>query len=160
MKKLFFFFTFLVAACSGTAQTPVPETIPQFKILTTDSVNITLADLKKDKPVMIIYFQPDCGHCQHMMNQMRPEMDKFKNVQVILVTFVQLKAIRVFYKDYGLQKYPNFIVGTEGYSHPLLNIYNLKTTPYIALYDHKGKLYRTFEKAPSMNELEKAVNKL
>ena len=160
MRKLFFFFSLLIAAVSCTAQTSTPQAIPEFKILTTDSVNITQADLKKNKPLMVIYFSPDCGHCQHLMNEMRPKMQNLKNIQVIMITFAQLKAIQVFYKDYGLKKYPNFIVGTEGYSLKVQKFYHLKTTPYIAMYDRKGTLFATFEKAPSMDELWHTVSKL
>ena len=43
------------------AQTKVNENIPPFKILKADSTWFTAANLKKDKPVMIIYFSPDCS---------------------------------------------------------------------------------------------------
>ena len=110
---------------------------------------------------MIIYFAPDCSHCQHMMYEMKPKMKAFKNIQVVMITFVmQIKAIQVFYRDFDLAKWPNFIVGTEGYTYLVQKYYQVKTTPYIALYDRNGKLAKSFDKAPGVDELEADVKKL
>src|SRR4051812_1420828 len=53
------------AQVDDTVRKPLP--IPKYKILTTDSVWATPASLKPGKPVMIVYFSPDCSHCQKMM---------------------------------------------------------------------------------------------
>lgn len=161
MKKLLLLFVALIIfGCSNAQNFAPPATIPPYKILNTDSVNITPANLKKNKPVMIIYFSPDCSHCQHLMDEMKPHFEKLKGVQVVMISFVQLKSIQAFYKSYGLKKYPNFIVGTEGYTYAVQKFYQIKTTPYIAIYDKKGILAKTFEKAPTMDDLMGEVKKL
>jgi thiol-disulfide isomerase/thioredoxin len=163
MKKLFFLTCLIIAAGCSNAQTTYtpPATIPPYHILTTDSVYVTPANLKKNKPTMIIYFAPDCSHCQHLMYEMKPKMKDFKNVQIVMVTFVQqLKAIQVFYRDFDLKKYPNFTVGTEGYTYLVQKYYQVKTTPYIALYDKAGKLAQHYDKPPTVDELAAAVKKL
>jgi len=160
-KLLLLFVSLIVYGCSNAQNFTPPSTIPPYKILNTDSVNITPASLKKNKPVMIIYFSPDCGHCQHLMNEMKPYFEKLKGVQVVMITFViQLRAIQDFYKTYGLKNYPNFIVGTEGYPYAMQKFYQIKTTPYIAIYNKYGVLDKTFEKAPSMNDLMTEIKKL
>ena len=167
MKKIFFFFCLVMAAGCSNAQTESqkaytpPLTIPPYHILTTDSVYVTPANLKKNKPVMIIYFSPDCSHCQHMMHEMQPMMSSFKNVQVVMITFVmQLKAIQTFYRDFDLKKYPNFTVGTEGYTYVVQKYYRVATTPYIALYDKNGKMVKYYEKAPEVKDLAAEVKSL
>ena len=160
MKKLLFFFGLIIAAGCSRAQT-TPEAIPPYHILTTDSVYVTPKNLKPNKPVMVIYFAPDCSHCQHLMYEMKPVMKKLKNVQVVMITFVeQLQAIKTFYRDYNLAKYPNFTVGTEGYTYVVQKYYNVRSTPFIALYNRKGKLSKSFEKPPKMDELVADVKKL
>ena len=163
MKKLFFFIALIITvkcACAQTTFIP-PATIPPYHILTTDSVYVTPANLKKNKPVMIVYFSPDCSHCQHMMYEMKPIMKAFKDVQVVMITFVmQLKAIKVFERDYDLAKYPNFTVGTEGYTYVVQKYYQVATTPYIALYDKSHKLVKYYPKAPKTEDLAEEVKKL
>ncbi len=163
MKKLFFFFCLIIAAGCTNAQTTFtpPSYIPPYHILTTDSVYVTPANLKNDKAVMIIYFSPDCSHCQHLMYELKPKMQAFKNVQVVMVTFVQqLKAIQVFYRDFDLKKYPNFTVGTEGYTYTVQKFYQVRTTPYVALYNKNHKLVKFFDKAPTADEVAAAAQKL
>ena len=170
MKKILLFLSLIIAAGCTQAQTGAPvkpniASIPSFRILNQDSVYITNANLKKGKPVMIIYFSPDCSHCQHMMYEMKPYMKKFSNVQVVMVTFTQtssgyMKLLKEFRRDYDLASYPNFIVGTEYPDYKVQRYYQVATTPYIAIYDHKGKLVKAFDKAPKTEELVAAVKNI
>ena len=162
MKKLLFFFCLILAAGCTNAQTYTPPaTIPPYHILTTDSVYVTPANLKSNKPVVIIYFSPDCSHCQHLMYELKPQMKAIKNVQVVMITFVQqIKAIQVFARDFDLKKYPNFTVGTEGYTYVVQKYYQVRTTPFIALYDKNHKMVKYFDKAPKVDELVAAIKKL
>jgi len=162
MKKNFLFICLIVVALGSKAQSFTPPlTMPPYHILTTDSVYVTPDNLKKHKPVMIIYFAPDCSHCQHLMYEMKPKMRAFKDVQVVMITFVlQLKAIQVFYRDFNLVKYPNFTVGTEYPTYKVQQFYQVKTTPYIALYDKNDKLVKAYDKAPTIDELATEVKKL
>ncbi|MDB5123290.1 MAG: thiol-disulfide oxidoreductase [Mucilaginibacter sp.] len=165
MKKLFLFFGLIIAAACSNAQTYAPPpAIPPYRILTTDSVYVTPANLKKHKPVMIIYFAPDCSHCRHLMEEMKPKMKEFRNIQVVMVTFVnpeaQFRAIKDFYKDFQLKKYPNFTVGTEGYTYLVQRYYMVKTTPYIAIYDKNFKMTQGYEKPPAIEQLIAAVKKV
>jgi thioredoxin-related protein len=162
MKKLLFFFALIIAAGCSNAQTTTPlPVIPPYRILNTDSVFVTPANLKKHKPVMIIYFSPDCTHCQHLMYEMKPKMAEFKDVQIVMITFTeQLKMIQTFYRDFGLAKYPNIIVGSEGRSYIVAKYYSVSSTPYIAIYDKNGKLSKAYEKAPTIDELAKQVKKV
>ena len=164
MKKLLFLFSLVIAVGCSNAQSPTftpPSAIPPYHILNTDSVYVTPANLKKNKATMIVYFAPDCSHCQHLMYELKPQMKALKNIQVVMVTFVQqLKAIQVFYRDFSLKNYPNFTVGTEYPTYKVQQYYQVRTTPYIALYDKNGKLAKSYEKAPPVADLVAEVKKL
>ncbi|HEY4198170.1 MAG TPA: thioredoxin fold domain-containing protein [Mucilaginibacter sp.] len=163
MKKLLLFLSVALIVGSTNAQTKQDIThIPPFKILKGDSTYFTPADLKKDKPVMIIYFSPDCSHCQHLVYDMKPKMKQFGDTQIVMVTFIDysmLKMIKTFSRDFDLAKYHNIIIGTEGRSYVVQKYYQVRTTPYIAVYDRKGKLVTAYEKAPTMNELIATIKK-
>jgi thiol-disulfide isomerase/thioredoxin len=168
MKKIYLFVCLIVLASCTFAQTQpqpkphvTPVTIPPYHILNTDSVYVTPANLKKNKPVMIIYFAPDCSHCKNFMFELKPHMDELKNVQVVMVTWVlQLKAIQTFYNDFNLKNYPNFTVGTEGYTYLVQRYYEVTTTPFVAIYRKDGKLEKAFAKSPSVDDVMDAVKKL
>jgi thioredoxin-related protein len=163
MKKLLFILSLVMAAgCTQAQNKQNIETIPHFKILRQDSTYFTAADLKKNKPVMIIYFAPDCSHCQHLIYDMKPKMKQFADTQIVMVTFTEftmLRMIKNFTRDFDLAKYPNITVGTEGHSYIVQQYYQVKTTPYIAVYGRDGKLVKAFDKVPSMDELLLTVKK-
>jgi thioredoxin-related protein len=162
MKKVFALLSLIILMIGAQAQTKVNENIPPFKILKADSTWFTTANLKKDKPVMIIYFSPDCTHCQHLVYEMKPKMKEFGDTQIVMVTFTEptmLKMLKTFNRDFDLAKYPNLTVGTEGHTYVVQQYYQVKTTPYIAIYNRKGKLVQAFEKSPTMDELIAAVKK-
>lgn len=162
MKKIYLFFCLLIAAGCTEAQTLGANSgIPPYHILTTDSVYVTPANLKKNKPVMIIYFAPDCGHCQHLMYDLKPELKQLQNVQIVMITFVnQLKAIQVFQRDFDLAKFHNIIIGTEGYTYVVQKYYQIQNTPFIAIYDKNGKISKTYSKVPTIPVLMEAVKKV
>jgi thioredoxin-related protein len=162
MKKLYLLLYLIVAAGCSQAQTLGANSgIPPYHILTTDSVYVTPANLKKNKPVMIIYFAPDCGHCQHLISDLKPELNNLKDVQIVMITFVnQLKAIQVFQRDYNLTKYHNITIGTEGYTYVVQKYYHIQNTPFIAIYDKNGKLSQAYDKVPKIPVLMSAIKKV
>ncbi|MBS1527975.1 MAG: thioredoxin family protein [Bacteroidetes bacterium] len=164
MKKIVIILGLIISAGCTSAQNNKQniENVPPFKILKADSTWFTAANLKKHKPVMIIYFSPDCSHCQHLMYEMKPKMKAFRNTQIVMVTFMDynlLRMVKNFVRDFDLAKYPNITVGTEGHTYVVQRYYQVRSTPYIAVYDRNGKLVQAFEKSPTMDELIAAVKK-
>jgi hypothetical protein len=73
---------------------------------------------------------------------------------------LQLKAVQTFYNDFNLKKYPNFTVGTEGYTYVVQRYYEVKTTPYIAIYGKDGKLVKHIDNSPKVDDVMETVKKL
>lgn len=157
MKKILFLFSLTIMAACSNAQTPKGgktyldsiKHIPAYRILTTDSVFITPANLQKSKPVMLVFFAPDCSHCQKMMYELKPKLATLKNIQVIMIANTlryDLRALREFKRDFGLKDYPNITIGTEGDSYFVVNYYAIRTTPFIAMYDSKGNIEKYYDK--------------
>lgn len=135
-------------------------TMPPFKILQTNGSFYTAADLPKGKPVVLIYFAPDCEHCQELLSAVFKKIDAFKKAQLVLVTFKPVSDLPLFERSYGTAKYPNIKVGTEGNTYQLRLFYNVQTTPFTALYDKTGKLVYSYRKEPPVDDLIKRLNSL
>jgi thiol-disulfide isomerase/thioredoxin len=162
MKKLILFLGLIISAGCIQAQTNLA--IPHYHILKADSTMSSWADLNTHKPVMLIYFSPDCPHCQHLTLEMKQKMDNFKNIQIVMITFTRteypyMKMIRDFNRDYGLLKYKNITMGTEYPDYFVQRYFQIETTPYVAVYNKEGKLVKGFKKAPEMDDLIAAVKK-
>jgi thiol-disulfide isomerase/thioredoxin len=167
MKQILLLLSFLIITSCTQAQKPdtniKPRPIPPFRVMTTDSAWFTPANIKKGKPVVVIYFSPDCSHCQRMMYELKPKLAAIKNVQVIMITWsanYDIHGIREFKRDYDLKKYPNFILGTEGYTRQVQTYYDVHTTPYVALYNSQQKWVKAFDKVTKSEEILASIKAL
>jgi thioredoxin-related protein len=160
MKRILLLLILIVTVSCIQAQKPdttvKPKPIAPFRILTADSTWFTPANLKKGKPVIVIYFSTDCSHCQRMMYELKPKLNQFNNIQVVMITWSKdydIRGIREFRRDYDLKKHANFILGSEGYTMLVQHYYDVKTTPYIAMYNSAHKWVKSFDKVPSTEDI-------
>ena len=69
------------------------STIPDFSIMQTDSSWFVKEFLPPNKPVIIIYFSPDCGHCQLTAHDFEKKMNKMKDVFFVWVSYLPMDII-------------------------------------------------------------------
>lgn len=134
--------------------------IPMFKLWRTNGQMITARELPAKKPVVLIYFAPDCPHCTDLLKGVFKEMAAFKKTTLLLATFKPANELRSFEQTYKTAAFPNIITGTEGNTFFLRYHYNMQRTPFVALFDARGKLVRTFDKEPMVKDLLPAVKAL
>ena len=117
--------------------------VPPLQLLMKDSSLFTKDKVKK-QPLIIMYFSPSCDHCQHQMEDLIKDMSKFNGTQIVLATYQPFEEIDEFYNKYQLSKYPNITIGRDS-KYLLPPFYNIRSLPYLALYNKKGDLLTTFE---------------
>ncbi len=153
MKTRFLFFL-LISGLYATAQNPIDDTppykkdlhIPEFTIMQTDSSWFTREMIPKYPYTAIIYFAPDCGHCQYTVKELVKYMDSLKNVFFLLVAYKPLEEIREFYQHYGLDKFENVRIGRDP-KYFLPAFYRVTSTPFVALYNTSGLLDKVYDPA-------------
>lgn len=141
----------------GAAQ---PHKVPPFRILQTNGKVFNAANLPFGKPILLIYFSPDCDHCQVMMKEWFSKADSFKKASVVMVTFLSIEKVKAFEEDYKLKRYSNIIAGTEGLSFFVRNYYKIADMPFAALYNKNGDLVVSYQKNIPLNELAGKLKKL
>ena len=128
-------------------------TVPPLKLLLLDSTTyFTKEDLKKNKPVLIIVFNPDCEHCKHETEEIIKNIDSLKNIQIIMATMMSFDLMRSFYEKYDLKRFQNITVGKD-VQYTLPSFYQMHFMPYLAMYDKKGNLLATFEGSMKIEDL-------
>ena len=154
MKNSYLLLFFLIATLSGSAQTTVEELpaykkdlhIPEFNILQTDSTWLTKEQLPKYDYTAIIYFAPDCGHCQYTVKELIKSMDSLTNVLFVFVAYKPLAELKEFYNHYELGKFPNIRMGRDPkYFVPAF--FRVTATPFVAVYNRTGLLAKVFDPA-------------
>lgn len=159
MKHLVILATLFFAVCccyaqkdsSAPAYTHFP--LPQFSVLLPDSATwYTKKDLPKNKKTLIMVFSPDCEHCQHEVELIKTNISKFKRTQILMVTPIAFDKTKKFYDKYELSNFSNIIVGHDP-KFFFTGYFKLRMFPFIAIYDKKYNLVKTFEGAPKMDDL-------
>lgn len=166
MKKLLAVLIVLLSLNALQAQTydSVPpylrsKEIPSFNILQTDSSWLRVKDLPKNQPTAIIYFNPDCGHCQVTAEQISKSMTDFQTVTFLWVTYLSPMAeLEQFKKQFNLDKYPNVHFGKDP-QYYIPSYFRVEQTPFVALYDAKQKLVKAWPMYFSVNELKNSLKK-
>lgn len=118
--------------------------IPQFSILQSDSTWFTTQQLPAKKPVVIVYFSPDCGHCQMTAKEWVKDMDKVKDVELIWTSYHTPQQIKDFADTYELSHFNNIIFGRD-VNYFFVPFYKVPSTPFMAVYDKKGKFLKAYE---------------
>ncbi len=118
--------------------------LPYFTILQPDSTWFTIKELPDNKPVVFIYFSPDCGHCQMTATSFVKDMDLLKNVELIWISYHTPQQIKEFADSYGLSRFRNVVMGRDP-NYFFVPFFKIEYTPFMALYDKKGKFVQSFK---------------
>jgi protein-disulfide isomerase len=163
--KFFFIAVITIFGCFAKAQTPIDttpqflktKTVPGFKILLMDSSTYFYKyQLKKNTPTVIVYFNPDCDHCQQDAKKIVDTIKAFQQVQFVFVSYAPFAEIKKFAINFKLNEQSNIKVGRdEKYFIP--NFYKVRFTPFVAVYDVAGGLMRVYEGGTTMKKLAELI---
>jgi hypothetical protein len=146
----------LLVSLGGFAQQyEVPKTIPPFNMILSDGVTYyNASNIDKTKPLIIVYFDPECQHCQHFTAMLLKNIKKFSQDQIVMICDAPgIPPVKKFVADFSLGKYPNIKVGTEGIYRATMNFYHVEVTPFTALYTSNGQLIKYYRDIPQIPEL-------
>jgi thiol-disulfide isomerase/thioredoxin len=150
----------MICAVQGSAQSNPEDTapykkdhrLPAFTILQPDSTWFTKEQLPKYDYTVIVYFAPDCSHCQYEATEIVKNMDSLKNAFFVFVAYKSLEEIQAFSVKYGLNKFSNIRYGRDS-KYYIPSFYQVKFTPFVAVYDRKGMFVKEYEKGVEAREL-------
>ncbi len=124
-----------------------------------DTTWFTNANLPYNRPIIVIYFSPECGHCQHELKELEKNIDSLKDAFFVFVSRFPIDSIKSFEKKYNTSIYPNMVFGKEAtYFIPVF--YDIKFTPFMAIYDRKKQFVKSYDQGTVMHELIQLVNTL
>lgn len=136
------------------------QSVPPFRMQLTNGQFFSFKDVSHEKPLIIIYFSPDCEHCQKLIKELLSKINNFKKAQIVMVSFLPLKDLVDFEKNYSINKFPNIKVGMELPIFFFKNLYNLQNTPFTALFSKHGKLIISYKKETPVDDLIKHLKAL
>lgn len=134
--------------------------LPPFQMVQANGKVFKAQDLPIGKPIVIIYFSPECDHCEKMMKELIKKEASFRKASVAMITHLPVDRVAKFVQQYSLNKYGNIYVGTEGSTFFVRNYYKIDHMPFIALHDKNGNVVKVYRKEGPLTDLVNQLNKL
>jgi thioredoxin-related protein len=156
-RYVFVLLLFFVAPDFVTAQS---GKVPPFRMVQANGKIFRAQDLPMGKPILLIYFSPECDHCVKMTQAFFKQAANFQKASVAFISFLPVDKMARFAKDYHLVKHPNMVAGTEGSTFLVRNYYRIKDLPFVALYTSNGDLVISFEKDVNLALLAEKLKQL
>lgn len=118
--------------------------IPSIKVhIVPDSTVFTNENIQKQRPFVIMFFSPDCDHCQQETKELLAYKEELKGIQILMVSIASYADIKEFYNSYNLASMRNVTVGQDA-GLKLGSIYRVRSYPSLFVYDQKGTLAKAF----------------
>lgn len=139
-----------VASLAQVAQEP-PKTLPAFTFYAAETgATFTEKNLARSKPVIVLFFDPTCDHCQLQAEWVNAAAVQFSGVQFVWITTAEKDAAIAFKKQYLSSAGANHHVVLDK-DYKVDDYFGYTTVPSIYIYDRNGQHQQTYrnEVAPS-----------
>lgn len=127
--------------------------VPPFQMIQHNGKLFKAENFPVGKPMVIIYFLPECEDCHQFTAELISRMDELKKASFAMITYEARNKVIQFVSEYKLDKYSNLYIGTEGNAYFVGNYYNVGQLPFLALYNKNGDLIKIYNKGISMEDL-------
>lgn len=138
------FFSILLAGFSyaqydTTAPYLKTKLLPDFRLLTIDSIEFNQTVLDETKSTIVMLFNPECDHCQQQLNLLLSMPLVTETAQIILSSNETMVKNRIFYEKNKLDKYPFIHLGKD-FKYFFETFYQPRTIPVLAFYNPQKQL--------------------
>ena len=130
-----------------------PRKVPPFQIIQANGKVFLAGNLPMGKPIVIIYFSPDCEDCHELTTELLTRIKEFNNTSIAMITNMPIDQVKNFVTEFQLGKYSNIYIGTEGDSYFVGRYYRIGKLPFVALHNKNGDLIKVYDKEISIEDL-------
>src|SRR5690349_13413903 len=79
--------------------------VPPFQMMQANGKVFRAQDLPMGKPILLVYFSPECDHCEKMLKSFFKKASDFQKASVALITYLPVDKVAKFTKEYNLAKH-------------------------------------------------------
>jgi peroxiredoxin len=101
---------------------------------------------------VLIFFQPDCDHCQREAADIEKNLDAFGESTLYFITAAPMQEIVQFAQDYKLFGRDNVYFGFTPAKN-ILDNYGAIAAPSVYIYSEKQKLVKSFNGEVSVGQI-------
>ena len=132
--------------------------LPAFQILLLDSTSqANTFEAPKKKAIMLMFFSPDCDHCETVTQEIIAHIKDFKKTKIYMFSPMPLHTIKTFYDKMGLSNYKKYITVGQEYKGFFHSYYGTQYVPHIVIYGKDKKLVASFEGDGKIEDILNAI---
>jgi len=120
------------------------QTLPNIQFTSFEGALVNLQSYNRTIPLVIVYFHPECEHCQYEAEEIGQNAGAFKNCQLVLVTADDsLLRVKQFCNNYHLWEVDNLEVLLDTKNIFKKN-FGKAVIPSVFIYNKERKLKKRF----------------
>jgi peroxiredoxin len=147
---------FRSAAHAQAGRQPRPERLPAFSFTALDGRALTNAQLQTGIPTVVLFFDPDCDHCQRQAEWICASESLFGRAQFLWVSTADVSAIRAFGPKYlATSKLKHHFARDAKYQFDAWFGYSV--SPTILAFDATGKLRQAWSNETAADAIAAAL---
>ncbi|MBX3102638.1 MAG: redoxin domain-containing protein [Bacteroidetes bacterium] len=145
MAKFWFLAAFLICATAGAH---AQQVVPPFSFAGTGGKAVTFNDMPKGRTLFVLYFSPDCDHCNKQASLIRDQIQLFDKAAFLWVNaFNDMTEIKAFEQKYFPGRAGQFFFAKD--EEFLFDRYfGESQVPSIYVYDTQGKRIASYHISP------------
>ena len=120
------------------------QSLPAFSFQGLAGQAFELGDLAAGRPTLVIYFHPDCDHCQYEARAVRDSLHRFAEANVLLVSNEPIERLREFGEAYDLLGTPNVHILHDA-NGDFKRLFGTSSVPSIFIYNRNRELVKHYK---------------
>ncbi len=152
-----FYGLFFTPSLKSQSPATAPENLPDFKFQSVLSTPFTPENLAKKKPVIVVYFDPDCDHCQKQATWIAEKIESFNSINLIFVSWAEqtanLKFAETYFGKVKEKVTPGMLNFTKDADYKIDSWFGYSEVPSIYIYGSDWKHKQSFKKETTVEDL-------
>ena len=131
--------------------------LPSFAFLTADEKVYYDTSLRKQTPLILVLFNPSCGHCMDVAVNMKSRIQDLLGADIVFLTGNNLLAeLPSFIQQTRLHGLPNVYVGID-HSDVSKGLFEYNGIPQIMVYNKNRILLKTYYKQIEIDDIVRLI---
>ena len=121
------------------------QTLQHFSFESINGGQIWIDGFNPEQPTVIIYFHPECEHCQYEASEIGRQPERFGKVNMIMITpDDSTKRVEAFAIKYRLWEVDNLVISFDR-KNQFKNQFGVSAIPSVFIYGSNKKLLKMYK---------------
>jgi thiol-disulfide isomerase/thioredoxin len=148
MKNFILFYAFIaiLGVFSASAQGKAERKLPQFAFEDLQGKAFGQANIQKNIPTVVVFFDPYCDHCAKEAGWIRQMENSFKNINLVWVSTEEVAAIAKFKETHFKGTILTKLYFLRDAKYRFDGFFGYSVAPTVHVFNKDGKFIQSFDK--------------